>query len=820
MIGAVTLPQPSSRLEAALAGEDQVEKRFRFEKEDPHPSKILASRSKADHRLGELYDWMLERDLDLAAYCAKMVNAVMALTRTVEPTDSSPKALESARLVRTGLAQVRDFRLSLEHLVKSYSHGIALVENDWSSLTSGEFQGAWVPVRMSDRPMWRFLFRQGELYVRRPDQQHILAPPGKFLVIRSGTADSPWGKGVLDAIYWFHFVKMELVKAMAVHLDRFASPTPYVEYPWKSGTTDAVKTANEQMVADALRVLQSLKVNNAAAVPKGLELKILEVSQSGNANYAEPIRMLNRAIATLITGEVNTLGLRPGTGSYASDQVSDGIRMELVTKHCSSLASGIRDGLFAPMVAFNLGPDYPVPRLHFHLVEAEELDQRREGIEKTLDAGEPVPRRYFYRTMRVPEPTEGEEVIVRTTPVVEPTPAAPSLSESPRRIPNRVDLAQPSPEVQDGEAISQFLAGEALTYYARQQELAVQAFDEGRFAPGGDGLTWLVEQMQPRQLGDLLHAATVHGTGLGARQLIASGVGEPLWRFSNPQEPVDLPLTATRAQLTIGEGWRRNAADPAAQFWSQVLNISKTLFLDLDDLSRRFAFTVAGVEEVAMLDEIRVLAERAHGEGFRRPQWRQALSEIYTSRGLTSTSRWHADLVLWNTTRSANSALLYQQLIENPAARRVIPYLQWDTRGDERVRERSLHNHAVMGGKAFSLGHEIWQTWWILAGHNDRCNLRTISRRAAQRLGYVGDEPTGPWPIDPNTGQPALPDPGFRGAPRLLDQAQRMETVLSRRIEAARASRDEGFLVAIGLLLDQLLKTLRRVVGLQEGIDA
>ena len=825
MNGVVSLPQASSRLEAALAGEDQVENRYRFEKEDPHPSKILATRSKPDHRLGELYDFMLERDLDLDGYCGKMADAMVALPRTIEPADSSPKALEAAKLVHHALAQVKDLRIAYEHLDKAFTHGVAFVENDWTQLTSGDFQGAWVPSRMTDRPMRRFLFRKGELYVRRPDGQHIVAPPGKFLVVRSGTADSPWGKGVLDAIYWFHFVKMELIKAMAIHLDRFASPLPYVEYPWKSGDSDHIQTANEQMVAEALRVLRALKVENAAAVPQGLELKILEASQSGNANYAEPIRMLNRAMAVRITGEVNTLGLRPGTGSYASDQVSDGIRMELVKKHCSSIASGMRDGLFAAIVALNLGLDYPVPRLHFHLVEAEDLEQRRAGVESTLAAGEPVPRRYFYRTMLVPEPKEGEEVILRETSTAPPPVPGPALSQPGTALPSQISLANRAPksprklapELADGETISKFLADETLGYYARQQELAVQAFAEGRLVPGGDGLSWLVDAMQPRQLGDLLHAATVHGTGLGARQLIASGVGEPLWRFSNPQNPVDLPISPARAQFALGDGWRQSGANPATQYWSQLLNIAKTLFLDLDDTARRFAFTVAGIEDVAMLSEIRALAETAHGESWGLPQWRASLEQVYTARGLTATSRWHADLIQWNTTRSANAGVLYEQLINNPAARRVIPYLRWDTRGDGKVRERKLHNHEVMDGKVFSLGHAIWQMWWILAGHNDRCNILTVNRREAQRLGYVGDEPTGPWPIDPNTGQPALPDPGFRGAPRLVDQVRRLETALTHRVANVREQRDEGLLAAIGLLLDNLLKTLRRIVGLQEG---
>jgi hypothetical protein len=68
-----------------------------------------------------------------------------------------------------------------------------------------------------------------------------------------------------------------------------------------------------------------------------------------------------------------------------------------------------------------------------------------------------------------------------------------------------------------------------------------------------------------------------------------------------------------------------------------------------------------------------------------------------------------------------------------------------------------------MHGKVFAVDHPIWKTWWPPAGHNCRCYIGTITAAEARDLGYTGPEPTGPWPIAPDTGLPALPDPGFGG---------------------------------------------------------
>jgi hypothetical protein len=94
-----------------------------------------------------------------------------------------------------------------------------------------------------------------------------------------------------------------------------------------------------------------------------------------------------------------------------------------------------------------------------------------------------------------------------------------------------------------------------------------------------------------------------------------------------------------------------------------------------------------------------------------------------------------------------------------------IPYLVWLTQEDDLVRHRPLHNHVVMHGKVFAIDHPIWKTWWPPAGHGCRCSIGVITAAAAKAEGYTGPEPTGPWPIAPDTGLPALPDPGFSGAP-------------------------------------------------------
>lgn len=431
---AVVLPKNPSRLERELAAEHQTEV-LRFTKgEDPHPSNILRTRSRPEHRLGELYHWMLERDTDLAAYCAKLVDAVLALPRTIEPAEpATPQAQEAARFVRWALGQIPDLRTALEHLAYGQFFGLAIVELFWQKVQDGgEFSGAWAPVKAVDRPLWRFLFKGGQLHVRRPNGQHLLAPGGKFLLHRWGCEDSPWGKPLLDQCYWLHWTKIEVLKFFAIHLERFASPSIWVKYPWLRG--EQHQSTNESTQAQALAVAASLSQELAAALPEGMEVDSLETGHSGAATYQQYLDLANRGLAVRILGETQTSGLDSKTGSYNSYAVSDAIRLEKVARLAHSLATALRDHLFRPLVELNLGTGTPVPRLHIQTVEAEDRRLRQEGIDRALAAGQAVPRAYFLRTHQVPEPREGEPVVLRgLPPVTSPPPSQPPPpAEAPR----------------------------------------------------------------------------------------------------------------------------------------------------------------------------------------------------------------------------------------------------------------------------------------------------------------------------------------------------------------------------------------------------
>ena len=804
-----------------LASEELAETVFKsnsYLREDEHPSKIVREKSEATDRLGEIYDRMLGSDLDLAGFHRKRKDAVLALPRLIVPIDSSPEAKATADFCHEALSLIPNFAANLSHQLDSKAKGIAFEELTWERLPRGPLAGAWVPVEMTDRPMWRFLFRDGVLYVRRPKgAEPIAAPHGKFLVMRHATKDSPWGAALLDEVYWAWWLKKNGLKFFAVFLDKWAQPTAVGKYRHRSGGTDAEKmnAADQTQLLGAIEAMQS---EYGIVIPEGMAVELLEATRSGSASYESFIGLLTRSQALAFLGEVDTSGAAKGPGSFAKAQVSNEVRLEKVELDARELAAHLRDNLLRPLVAVNFGPEAPVPRVLIDTMAGTDRELRQKGMASVLELGLPVSKRELYLVHQVSEPGPGEETVSKEKPAPPPpqpppAPQATEPEEEPEDDPDEEPAEEPQEEPEDepeAEEAAASAAPDVALAAEPEPDPAPPAFDPAEIAeieeaaaardreitelaaslvePSlahyqamlaalgeayGDGaheagllLQTVVERTSAVAHAEAIEASIIHGCGLALRQL-QEELGERTIRFAAPP-----PGGAT----TPGS---------ALDYWARVLGIPREEFEALTDGARRLAFTVAGVEDAAVLADLQMLVGRAISEGLTREEFVALAEQIFTSRGLTPLSRWHLELVYANNVRNAANLMRYQQLVLNPAARRLMPYLTWVTMEDDRVRPA----HAAMHGYIAPPTAEIWKTWWPPAGHNCRCVVEGINVAKARRMGLTGAEPTGPWPmvVDEATGlpTPAWPDPGFAGAPELFGISQELGDRAAAAAEAA-----------------------------------
>jgi phage gp29-like protein len=479
-----------------LGGDPMLLRSFGRWQEIPHPSRFVRERSEVGDRVGELYSRMVDTDTTMAGLWEKRVKAVLSLPRFIRAADSSPAAEETALFVRTALSHIPLRVVPISNTLEAILKGVAINEVMWERVARGPLAGAWLPVDLIDRPMWRFGWSLSDKTL------HILsnrlrfepqpAPPMKFQVLAYGTKDNPWGKALCDRLYWVWYLKKHASKYWALFVERFAQPLAKGTYPYKPGQEATNKEHQDRLLA----ILQTIRTGTAIALPEGLDVAFLEATRGGDASYAGFLSWLDRAEALLLLGEVDTSGLAKGPGSFAKSQVSNEVRLETVDHDAHLLGSFETDTLIRWIVLLNFGPDTPIPRSVYDSTDAPDRDQRMRGITSALNDRVPVPEGYYRMTMRVPAPAEGE-------PVVSRTPATPSLASASfplsRGLGGRWERG-PGGEVPGGGALSRF-AG------------------EGR---GGGYLIWLTQDDDRVRERPLHNHALMHGK--------VFAIDHPIWK--------------------------------------------------------------------------------------------------------------------------------------------------------------------------------------------------------------------------------------------------------------------------------------------------
>lgn len=383
--------------------------------EDEHPSRVVREHSEPGDRIGEVYDRMLETDANLAGLWEKRAKAVTGLPWSVLPGDETADAQTISDACTEMLYGIRSFETNLSHQLEAVAKGVAFDELRWEQRTRGRLAGLWTIAELTDRPMYRFGFKNGVLCVRQKGGPLVPVPPGRMLHLAHGTKDTPWGAGLLDRVWWFYWLTLHAWKYYGVAIEKWAQPTVIVRYPRSSqqfadgGSTGAI--ANQEMVDKALAAARDFQTEYAVALPDDIVLELKEATGNGSVTYQAFLQLLDRAKALVFLGEIDTSGLSEGPGSFAKNRVSNEVRYETIQADACELSNGITDGLLAPFVRVNFGLDAPMPYFEFDVEEASDRTLRQAGSMAVFSAGYPQPRAYWYRVHQVPQPKPGEPTV-------------------------------------------------------------------------------------------------------------------------------------------------------------------------------------------------------------------------------------------------------------------------------------------------------------------------------------------------------------------------------------------------------------------------
>ena len=611
-----------------------------------------------------IYDRMLG-DAHLAAQADVRQAPILSLEWRLEARDpNSPADVRAAELCEANLKALK-MRTLVESIHGAVFKGFSVVELMWASV-----DGQWLIDKAELRPQRRFQFDASDhqLRVVTRDHQHDgeLLPEHKVVLTQhKPTSDWPQGVALLGRCFWPWTFKTGGWRFWVTFAERFGFPWVHANMP--AGTSDGARKDMAGKLAKA--------VQDAVLVTIGASsLTFHEAAKAASSDlFRAIIQECNADISKALVGQ--TLTAEVGDkGSYAAAQVHDNVRGDLVDADKALVAESIEQQILAPLTLLNIeGADPPV----FTFVEE---DAPRAAWSKYIQdvqgAGLQVPRLWAHQKLNIPVPEDGEDVL--TPGKAAPTPAA--------------DFAAPSFDAQAGVAFCDELVEASVAPIASElrgvRELAVLSVE---------------------QSGDL--------TGLAV--IIASDVTSDLER-----SVAEAMLAARMEALTHGEREARATFqdfavdarpvrfEEAERALSSRIAMTRSEFDALTEDVKARAFTVATIAAAEEVADIQQQLVTGMAEG-------QALSPMI--KGLPLEAR-HAEVVVRNAVQSAYMAGRFQSAIK---VARVRPYFQYQTAGDNRVRD----SHAALDGKVFRLDDPSVGSVWPPCGHQCRCTVITLSER-------------------------------------------------------------------------------------------
>lgn len=154
----------------------------------------------------------------------------------------------------------------------------------------------------------------------------------------------------------------------------------------------------------------------------------------------------------------------------------------------------------------------------------------------------------------------------------------------------------------------------------------------------------------------------------------------------------------------------------SADYLRNLTPVTKMTFDGLSSQYQKDAFTVAGVSDVRLIQKIRDDLAQVIADGGTQKDFEQAVNNLTTDAGIQQIAAFTLDTVFMTNMQKAYSLGRFEQL-SDPAVTEALPFWQYLTVGDDRVRPE----HAVLDYFAARHDDPVWRKIYPPNGFNCRC---------------------------------------------------------------------------------------------------
>lgn len=239
--------------------------------------------------------------------------------------------------------------------------------------------------------------------------------PHRWMVHRCKAQSSSLAKASLSrTLAWMYAFKHWGISEWLILAEQWSRPTALGKY--RPSNDDVERAAVKRAVRDIARA-------GAAVIPDGASIELLEATAAGDAPHEKLVTLCNEEIAIAVLGVTLTTA-QGDKGARSLGEVHADDQADLIDSDAEALARTVRRDLLAPIVRWNLGPDYPVPLCE--LPSEQQTDRLKEAQADRIilrDIKLPVAVDDLYERYGFRKPNDGEELLGEAsspTPAIEP----------------------------------------------------------------------------------------------------------------------------------------------------------------------------------------------------------------------------------------------------------------------------------------------------------------------------------------------------------------------------------------------------------------
>lgn len=406
-----------------------------------------------------IYD-ELERDAHCYAELQKRKLAVVARPWQVDSASDAAIDKDAADLLKRQFDEIGKVAEDESQLITGFDQttinfldatlkGYAVGEVMW------EIRGAEVwASRVLPRDQRRFVFDEGSR-LRLLTRENLMLgeelPPRKFVVHRFGAKDgSPYGKGLGHILFWPVFFKRQDISFWLVFADKFGSPTAIGKYPVGASPDDQ---------KNLLATLKAIAQDAGIIIPDGMVIEFLEAARTGSIDtYEKLARYMDEQISkAVLGGTITSTAQSTGLGSGVADTQND-VRIEIARADADLLSDTLNATLVRWIVDYNLpGAGYPRMWRDFQ-EDAGEINTFTTGLQRLVQMGLQVPKRWAYERFVIPQPVDGEEILEQVAGGLESFGGAAFAERAADDVPTPADLIAARAAREGASAVADWIA--------------------------------------------------------------------------------------------------------------------------------------------------------------------------------------------------------------------------------------------------------------------------------------------------------------------------------------------------------------------------